>query len=151
MARTGQHERWAREKGLIAIATWARLGLTDFDIAKNIGIHVSTLYEWKKKYQEIADVLKNSKEEADAQVENALYKSACGYDYTEITEERVFNQITQQYEMVVTKKTTKHYQPSNTAQIFWLKNRQPESWRDRQEINLNDSSLVNHDDEMKPL
>ena len=71
---------------------------------------------------------------ADIQVENALFKSACGYEYEEVTEERKLNPTTGQFEMVVTKRVKRQVQPSNTAQIFWLKNRKPDTWRDRREI-----------------
>ena len=64
-------------------------------------------------------------------MENALFKSACGYDVEETTEELRFNKKTHSYEMVVTKRVRKHVPPSNTAQIFWLKNRMPDKWRDR--------------------
>ena len=36
--------------------------------------------------------------------------------------------------MVTKVQTIKHYPPSETAMIFWLKNRDPENWRDRQEV-----------------
>lgn len=101
-----------------------------------MGISCATLYEWKKKYPEISEALKRAKEVADRVVENALYKSACGYEYDEITEERQFNRKTGKYEMVVTKRTRKTVPPNTTAQIFWLKNRKPEVWRDKVENRL---------------
>lgn len=104
---------------------WARDGLTDEQIAHNIGIATGTLYEWKKQHVEIAEALKKGKEVADIEVENALYKRAIGYDYEETKVEVEANgkkKIT---------KFTRHVAPDVTAQIFWLKNRKPEKWRDK--------------------
>ncbi|CAI3601335.1 hypothetical protein CNEO2_2630002 [Clostridium neonatale] len=66
----------------------------------------------------------------DIQVENALLKRALGYKYDEVTKE--LNEDTGELE--VTKVVTKEVQPDTTAQIFWLKNRKPEDWRDRKEV-----------------
>lgn len=55
------------------LSGWARKGLSDQQIAKNIGISRSTLNEWRKKYPDISDTLKKGKEVADAEVENACY------------------------------------------------------------------------------
>ncbi|MGH2183092.1 helix-turn-helix domain-containing protein, partial [Enterococcus faecalis] len=76
---------------LIKIEGWARDGLTDEQIAQNIGIKRPTLYDWKNKYSDISDALKRGKEVVDRQVENALLKSATGYEYTEVTEELTEN------------------------------------------------------------
>ncbi|PXX78464.1 helix-turn-helix domain-containing protein [Dielma fastidiosa] len=119
-----KYDYWLTDDGLQLLAGWARSGLTDEQIAHNMGIAVSTLYEWKKRYSEISEVLKNNKEIADIAVENALYKRAIGYSYTETTKE----------DGKVIKTVEKEVVPDTTAQIFWLKNRQPERWRDKQEI-----------------
>ena len=129
----GKYAKWLEGENLILLQGWARDGLTDEQIAHNMGITPSTLYEWKKKFSEISDTLKSGKEVADRAVENALYKSACGYDYQEITKERRFNKATGQYELMVVKTKTVHVQPSQTAQIFWLKNRKPDRWKDKRE------------------
>ena len=73
----GKYEKWLTEEGLIRVRGWARDGLTDEQIAKNMGIGVRTLYEWKEKYPQISQVLKESKDVVDRIVENALYKAAC--------------------------------------------------------------------------
>lgn len=83
------------------------------------------MYEWKKAYAEIADALKKGKEVADIEVENALYKRALGYDFEETKVEVEANgkkKITN---------ITRHIAPDVTAQIFWLKNRRPDKWRDK--------------------
>ena len=111
----------------LKLEAWARDGLIDEQIAKNMGITPSTLYEWKKNYSEISESLKKGKEVVDIQVENALLKRALGYSYKEIKEEKTVDgkRVTV---------TTKEVVPDTTAQIFWLKNRRPERWRDKQDI-----------------
>jgi hypothetical protein len=78
----GKYEYWISEDGLILIEGWARDGLTDEQIAHNIGIRRSTLSEWKKTFPDIADALKKTKEVVDRQVENALFKKAMSGDTT---------------------------------------------------------------------
>ena len=78
----GKYEYWISEDGLVLIEGWARDGLTDEQIAHNMGIATGTLYEWKKKYHEMAEALKKTKEVVDRQVENALFKKAMSGDTT---------------------------------------------------------------------
>lgn len=132
----GKYQEWLTEEGLLQLEAWARDGLTDEQIAANIGISRSTLNEWKKKYSDISDTLKRGKEVVDIQVENALLKRALGYTYKEVTREKVFNPETGQYELMPTKEVTKEVVPDTTAQIFWLKNRRPEQWRDKRDVSV---------------
>lgn len=120
----GKYKEWLTEEGLIKIEGWARDGLTDEQMAHNIGISASTLYDWKKKYPELSESLKRGKEVVDRQVENALLKTALGFEYEEET-------VTNTGAVVTTKKYSK---PNTTAQIFWLKNRKSNEWRDQQHI-----------------
>lgn len=130
----GKYEQWLTEEGLLQLEAWARNGLTDEQIAANMGICRDTLIQWKKKYSDISDTLKRGKAIVDIQVENALLKRALGYSYKEITREAQFNPQTEQYELVVTKEVTKEVVPDTTAQIFWLKNRKPDEWRDKKDV-----------------
>lgn len=118
----GRAEEWQEEEKLLLLEGRARDGLTDDQIAENMGISVRTLYRWKGKNCQICQALKKGKEAADRQVENALFKRATGYDYEEIREELQNG--------VVTKRTitVKHVPGDTTAQIFWLKNRKPDHW-----------------------
>ena len=122
--RRGKYEEWLTKEGLLKIEGWARDGLTDEQIAQNIGISRSTLNEWKNKYSDILDTLKKGKEVVDLEVENALLKRALGYKYDEVTYE--FGEEV--------KRVRKEVVPDTTAQIFWLKNRRPDKWRDKQDI-----------------
>lgn len=129
----GKFSEWLTPEGLLIIEGWARDGLIDEQIAKNIGISRSTLSVWKTKYPDISDALKKGKEVVDREVENALLKRALGYRYTETTKEAVKDPETGEVKMTVTKEVTKQVSPGTTAQIFWLKNRKPDKWRDKQE------------------
>lgn len=122
----GKYTEWLEPDKLLVIEGWARDGLTDEQIAKNIGINVKTLYIWKNTYNPICNALKKGKEVVDREVENALLKRALGYEYTEVRTEKEFGDVVK--EVTITKQVV----PDTTAQIFWLKNRKPEEWRDRQ-------------------
>ena len=100
----GKYEEWLEPDSLLLISAWARDGLTDDQIANNMGISRSTLSEWKRKFPDISDALKKSKAVVDIEVENALYQAAIDGNMTAI--------------------------------IFWLKNRKPEKWRDRQQVEM---------------
>lgn len=130
----GKYAEWITDEGLIKIEGWARDGLTNEQIAHNIGVARKTLQDWVSKYSDISDALKRGKEVVDRQVENALLKRALGYQYDEVTREIVFDEISQKDELTVTKIVTKEVAPDTTAQIFWLKNRKPNEWRDRKDI-----------------
>ena len=132
----GKYQEWLTEEGLLQLEAWARDGLTEEQIAHNMGISRKTLYEWKSKYSDICDTLKRGKEVVDIQVENALLKRALGYTYKEVTREKVFNPETGKYELMPTKEVTKEVVPDTTAQIFWLKNRRPEQWRDKRDVSV---------------
>lgn len=123
----GKYEQWLEPEGLLKLEGWARDGLTDEQIAENIGIRRETLYDWCKRHPNISNALKKGKEVVDRQVENALLKRALGYEYTEVTKEY----IPEVGKMIVTKEVSKQVVPDTTAQIFWLKNRKPEDWRDK--------------------
>ena len=84
-----KYEEWILEEGLLKIQGWARDGLTEEQIAHNMGIAVSTLGNWKKSHLEILEALKKGKEVVDIQVENALLKRALGYEFVEVTKERM--------------------------------------------------------------
>ena len=131
MAAKGKSAEWLTPEGLLKIEGWARDGLINEQIAQNIGITATTLYEWKNKFPEISEALKRGKDVIDRQVENSLLKRALGYEYTETTREAVKDPESGNIEMRVTKEVTKTVIPDTTAQIFWLKNRKPDKWRDK--------------------
>ncbi|BAK94185.1 helix-turn-helix domain-containing protein [Tetragenococcus halophilus] len=171
----GKYQEWLTEEGLLQLGAWARDGLTDEQIANNIGVSRSTLDVWKKKYPDISDTLKKNKDVVDIEVENKLFKRAMGYSYTEdeymvveMEDEEYFDELEKhmkifqydnpeatdqdiakerltfsKYKKVLTKQKTKEVVPDTTAQIFWLKNRKPYEWRDKQVLE-HDGSLGIH-------
>ena len=137
MARISIYEQWEKDgelkDKLILIQGMARDGLTQQQIADNLGINVDTLIEYKKKYTDFSEALKKGKEVVDIEVENALLKRALGYKYDEVTYENG----------IETKRVTKEVQPDTTAQIFWLKNRKPNNWKDRVETDEDKEAVAN--------
>lgn len=140
----GKYKEWLTYEKLTLITGWARDGLSDRQIALDkMHIAYSTFREWKKKYPDFAFALSTGKEVADYDVENELYKSA-------------HTQIIKVKRAVKVKKVMKdkgkvleeekieyveedHVIPANTvAQIFWLKNRRPDKWRDKPEFVTNE-------------
>lgn len=137
----GKYQEWLTEEGLLQLESWARDGLTDKQIASNMGITEQTLNVWKKNYPSLFESLKRGKAVVDIQVENALLKRALGYSYDEVTKKRVLDydpstgQVVGSH-MEVTKTVRKEVQGDTTAQIFWLKNRRPEQWRDKRDVSV---------------
>lgn len=133
-------DEWLEKDKLTLLEAWARDGLTDEQIANNMGISRSTLFEWRKNNQDISNALKKGKEVVDIQVENALYKKALGYN---VLLKKTFKlkrieyngdgKKIKEYEELVDGYDETHIPADTTAQIFWLKNRKKEQWRDKVE------------------
>lgn len=139
-----KYDEWLTPDGLLQLEAWARDGLTYEQIARNCGISLSTLKDWRERFSAISTALKKGKAVVDIMVENALYKRAMGYTFEEVVHERTCvgkdDDGLPIYEMVETKRATKEVQPDVTAQIFWLKNRKPAEWRDKRQIDTNIST-----------
>lgn len=125
--RRGLYHEWVAEDGLLRIESWARDGLTDAQIANNIGVATGTLYEWKKRYPEIDESIKKGKRPVDLEVENKLFRSAVGYEYEET--KTIIDIMPDGSKKQRVEKMKKYAQPDTSAQIFWLKNRRPDRWR----------------------
>lgn len=100
------------ELNLAQVREVAAEGWTDEKMATFFGVHRSTWAEWKTKHEEFRDTLKIDKEFSDRLVEQSLYKKATGY----------------------TNSKGEEIPPDTTSAIFWLKNRQPAKWRDKQQL-----------------
>lgn len=111
-------------------------GLTDVELAEYFGIAARTFYEWQKRFPEFRSAVVNGKKPANKRVAGALYRKATGYTirFTEITRERAIDKNGRK-RLVVTKEVDKaqHVPADTQAAMFFLKNRDPEQWRDRQE------------------
>lgn len=117
---------------MLRIEGWARDGLTEDQIARNMGIGIRTLSDWKARFPAVLASLKKGKAPVDVEVENALLKSALGYEYEETITEIIEQPDGTQRKQI--KKVKRYSPPNSTAQIFWLKNRKPDKWRDKQDI-----------------
>ena len=138
-------EEWLEPERLILLEGWARDGLFDAQISKNMGISEATLYNYKKKYPQIKEALRKGKEVADFEVENALYKRALGYTIR-ITEEKIDkNGDIHECERDL------HIPGDVTAQIFWLKNRKRMQWRDKIEYSSDSNELNKLDELLKEI
>ena len=106
MPRLSDYEKWENDgvlqDKLILVQGWARDGLTEPQIANNLGIAIRTLCDYKLKYPQFLQAIKKGKEVVDFEVENALFKNAINGNVT--------------------------------AQIFWLKNRKKDNWKDKVEV-----------------
>lgn len=146
----GRKSKWDEldmDDKLILIEGWCRDGATDKDIYERLGVSSATFYQWKLEKTELVETLKKGKEIVDRKVENALLKRALGYEYEETVKELGIDKETGKQELIVTKVTKKEIVPDTTAQIFWLKNRKPKAWRDKQEVvNIDGAKeLINED------
>lgn len=102
-------------------------GATDQELADYFGVSIRSLYRWKNTQPEFRQALKAAKEQADDRVERSLFERATGYERDEVDIRVVNGEIVQT-------PIRKFYPPDTTAAIFWLKNRAPAQWRDKQEI-----------------
>ena len=119
------------------------LGATDEQIAAFFEVAVSTIYLWKTTHIQFSEALKRGKLIADSQVANKLFTRAMGYNYDEVHFEKVApkdvleetdNGELKESDAYRKRVITKEVVPDVAAQIFWLKNRQPALWRDKQEV-----------------
>jgi transposase len=103
------------------------LGATDEDLAEFFEVSIRTIARWKTKHEEFCQALKEGKSEADDRVERSLYQRATGYTHDA---EKIFNNQGE----ILRAGYREHYPPDTTAAIFWLKNRRPEQWREKQQL-----------------
>lgn len=122
---------------MLRLEAWARDGLTDEQIAHNMDINVATLYRYKQSHCEICNALKRGKEIVDIQVENALLRKAMGISKTVVKPIKVKEVLYDNGKRISEKEHIEYAEeeiyipPDTTAQIFWLKNRLPDKWRDK--------------------
>ena len=101
------------------------LGATDAQMADAMNVDESTINNWKKAHVEFFEALKKGKTIADAEVAQALYHRALGYEHSDV-------HITNYQGEITETDIIKHYPPDTAAAFIWLKNRS--GWRDKQEV-----------------
>lgn len=133
MANVTKADEWLLPEKLLLLEDWARQGLFDAQIAKNMGISEATLYRYKANHPEIKEALRKGKEVVDIEVENAMLKRALGYTV------RIVEQKIDKFGDVHDCERDVHIPGDVTAQIFWLKNRRRQQWRDKIEVEKGES------------
>ncbi|HHE6991295.1 TPA: helix-turn-helix domain-containing protein [Staphylococcus aureus] len=131
MARIELYEKLDIVNKLGLVEGWKRDGLTDEQIARNLGVSKHTLIKWKKNIPDFLDAIKKGKEVSDYELENALHKRAVGYYYEEET-------VTNKGEVV---KIRKYEHANPTSLIFALKNRLPHKYRDKVEQEITNRNI----------
>lgn len=120
----------------VTVKILAEKGFTDKDIADVFEVSEDTVNNWKKKYPQFFESLKAGKEISDRNVVQSLYHRALGYSHPEVHISTVNGKV-------VKTDIIKHYAPDPTSCIFWLKNRDKDHWRDKQDVNLTGDLTVN--------
>jgi len=131
--RAGRRSKWAShvEPRLDTIRTWRKMGLREIDICENLGVSHHTFCQYKKAFPQLLDALKKGKDDADAKVVDALYRRAVGYEYEVMETIAIRDAEGKLTGKIQLRKTKKHVTPNVLAQIYYLKNRCPQYWRDR--------------------
>lgn len=113
------------------------LGATDMELADFFDVNVRTIYRWKHEHEEFCQALNKGKDKADERVISSLYQKAVGYEQEAV---KIFmpGGATEPVYAPYREKIA----PDTTAAIFWLKNRKPAEWRDKQEVSHSGSLEV---------
>lgn len=140
MAKVGRPTDF-REEYIEQAYKLALLGLTDKEMADIFNTSEQTFNAWKHAHPEFLESLKKGKDLADAKVASRLFERAMGYEHDSEEIKVLSDPETGSYvERVPVRKI---YPPDPTSAIFWLKNRQPRIWRDKQEVdNKHDGEIV---------
>jgi hypothetical protein len=107
----------------------AYLGATDRDLAEAFGTTIAVIWKWKTMHPAFGSALKLGKEEPDARTKRSLYQRANGYSYDAV---KIFMPAGAKAPVIVP--YVEHVPPDPTSAIFWMKNRDPEHWRDVQQL-----------------
>ncbi len=120
-----------RRKYIEQVEKLCKLGATDVEMADFFGCAVSTFYKWQKDFPKFSEAIKNGKIIADLEVANALFNRAVGYERKEVVEVVKGGETVEEI-------VTKFYPPDTTAQIFWMKNRRKDDWREKSELEISE-------------
>ena len=138
MAKRGRKTKY-KEEFVKQAYQFCLLGATNAQLATLFDVNTDTINGWIKTYPEFSDAVKGAKDVADAQVAEGLFRRAIGFQYDEITYEKIDLVPTTaddvKIEAYKRKVVTKNVIPDPGAAMNWLSNRQPERWRNRQDIN----------------
>ncbi len=122
-------------------ASLARRGCSDEEIAESFGIAVRTLYNWKRAHPEFLQAVNECKSRADEAVVGSLYAKACG-ESKRVTVRRREVLGADGGKVTLVERVEETLPPDTSAMIWWLKNRQPELWRDRPRADDTDTAVL---------
>lgn len=119
-------EDYARQAHVVC----SEMGATDLKLAKLFGVTRPTISQWKQDHPEFKKAIVEGKDIFNsATAETCLLKRVTGYDFKETTLEPDI-----EGKLSVSKIVKKHIPSDPTSTIFFLKNRNPERWRDTKNI-----------------
>ena len=134
-------EYWVEEDGLLLVRQWLEAGMTDKQVAKNIGVTPQTIVDWKKRYEKFCFVFKQARNVANQELENAMFKSATGYFVEEEALDRNGDI-----------KVLKHYvAPAPQTQMWLSKNWMADKYKDKRDMNIEGALpvILSGEDELK--
>lgn len=123
MGRKGRYESYVLPH-LDEIREWYNT-LSEKDIAKRLGVSVSTFEKYKREHPELADTLKDGRQELVSMLKKSLKKKAVGFEYTET--KKTIREIAGK--KIVTIEEYTRYSPPDTGAIHLLLKNLDESWR----------------------
>jgi len=124
----GRPSKYNPETHLIIVQALAKRGLTIVQLAETLDVSPSTVNKWMVDNPDFSEAIKEARDISDESVEASLFQRATGYS---VKATKIF--MTKDGE-VVHAPFIEHYPPDPTSMIFWLKNRKPKDWRDKQEV-----------------
>lgn len=151
MAKPNKYEALGIDKRLESIEGWAKEGLTDEEIGKQLGVTRQTIYSWKGKYPAFAEALKKGATEANGEILNSAFRQACGFFMkvkepikvkTERIDEKTGRLIKEEH--VEIKEYEKYFEPNPRMTQFMLMNRLPEKYKDKPVAAEDKTIVVTH-------
>ncbi len=147
MARPNKWDELNMVDKLDSVCGWAKQGSTDAEIAKMLGISCKLLYEWKRDKSEFREAIKKGKEVANGELLNSAFTQSVGFFYKEQQAFKVkgYEEIDGRMypiEKIKVVEVERYNPPNPTMNIFMLKNRLPEHYKDKHEVDAN-VNLVN--------
>lgn len=135
----GKYREWISPDGLLLVKGWARDGLTDEEIAKNIGVNKVTIYDWIKRFPEFSNAIKTGRKPVLVEVEDTFFeKKLKGYYVDEEIEEITIHPDGGQTKHK--RKSKRYIPPDTTAMIFFMKCRMPEKYNDKIALSIEDKA-----------
>ena len=123
-----------REEFNIQAEKMCRLGAIDRDLADFFGVVEKTINNWKEEYPKFLQSINKGKDFPNQQVKRALYERALGYEHPD-------THISNFQGEVIKTEMIKHYPPDTAAAFIWLKNRDPDNWRDKHEVTIENLTI----------